>query len=150
MRFDRVDENQEIVETFRVKPNVQYNKELTKIAAPNPSTKHYLHKDIFTSIASLPRSQQDIELAKEVEDSLNYVTYEGSIGDTLITKEHFAIVRDLTFEPKIKDMPLDSLTLSLGVELEFGEVNGDTTYTLTSGMGLKDNNIFEYLSLIHI
>lgn len=144
VRFDRINEKQEIVETFRVKPNVQYNKEFTKIAASNPDTKHYFHKDIFTNIASLPRSQQDIEMAKEVEDSLDYFTFKGNVGDTLITKEHYAIIRELSFDPYIKDMPSDSLSLSIGVELEFGEVNGDTTYTLTPAMGLKDNNIFEY------
>ncbi len=144
VRFDRIDEHQEIVETFRVTPNVQYNKEFTKIAASNPATKHYWNKDIFTNIASLPRSQQDIELAKEVEDSLDYNTYRGFVGDTLITKQHFAIIREVTYEPSIKDVPEDSLTLSLGVELEFGAMDDDKTYILTPAMGLKENNIFEY------
>lgn len=144
VRFDRLDEQQQIVETFHVRPNVQYNKEFTKIAASNPDTKHYFHKDIFTNIASLPRSQQDIELAKEVEDSLDYLEYRGFIGDTLITKEHYAVIKGMNFEPKIKDMPSDSLIISLGVELEFSKLDTDSTYTLMPAMGLKENNIFEY------
>ena len=144
VRFDKVDERQQIVESFTVSPNVQYNKEFTKIAASNPDTKHYLHKDIFTNIASLPRSQQDIELAKEVEDSLKYFTYSGQVGDTLITKGHFAIIRGLTYSPSHEDINQDSMVLTLGVDLDFGVMDEDTTYRLTPAMGLKDNSIFEY------
>jgi len=147
VKFDRVDERQQIVESFTVSPNVQYNKEFTKIAASNPDTKHYIHKDIFTNIASLPRSQQDIELAKEVEDSLKYFTYSGQVGDTLITKGHFAIIRGLTYSPQHEDINRDSMVLTLGVDLEFGTLGDDTTYHITPAMGLKDNSIFEYHAL---
>ena len=142
--FEKVGKDSTVIESFKVHPNVQYDKKFSKIAASNPSTKHYLTRDIFTNIASLPRSQMDIELAKEVEDSLDYYTYTGSIGDTLITKKHFAIIKEVTFDPSHPDVHMDSLSLALGVVLEVGDMESNETKTIIPTIGLRENTLFEF------
>ncbi len=72
VEYVRRNEEGEIVESFELKPNVLYDKSYTKIAASNPATKHYLEKDIFTHIASLPQVEMDFDLKRRKEDSLNY------------------------------------------------------------------------------
>ena len=89
-----VDENGEVTEQFTVKPIALYDNRVIKVAAFNPSTKHYLDKDIFTHIANIPENEGDFSKRQEIEDSLNYVAYEALLGDTIQTEEkkHFVII----------------------------------------------------------
>ncbi len=145
--FEKVRSDSTVVESFVVTPNVQYDKKFTKVAASNPDTKHYFTRDIFTNIASLPRSQMDIELAKEVEDSLDYQLYYGQVGDTLITRQHYARINAVTFNPKHPELELDSMTLAIGVDLTLGDIKSGKEVNLTPSIGLKDNSLLQYHAL---
>lgn len=141
--FERKD-GDKVLESFVLHPNVQYDRDFKKVAASNPDTKHYLHKDIFTNIASLPRSQMDITLAQEIEDSLEYIEYKPRIGDTIFTKKHYGIVKGISFENK----PEDSFDLSVGVQMEFKTLDSDESYSINPVVGVKENLIFEVPEII--
>lgn len=47
IRFNKVDENLKVTEDFTLEPNALYSNDMSKVAAFNPDTRHYLHKDIF-------------------------------------------------------------------------------------------------------
>ncbi|RME98097.1 MAG: cytochrome c assembly protein, partial [Bacteroidetes bacterium] len=49
--FKRKDARGQVVEEFELFPNILYTKDFDKVAAANPSTRHYLTRDIFTHIA---------------------------------------------------------------------------------------------------
>jgi cytochrome c-type biogenesis protein CcmF len=86
VRFERRDESGNVKgESFELYPNVMYDRQFSKIVANNPSTKHYWDYDIFTMITSLPKAELDPEFARQQEDSLKYVPYALSPGDTLRT-----------------------------------------------------------------
>ncbi len=78
--FKLRDEAGKVVENFMLNPNILYNKDFTKIDYTNPSTKHYLTKDIFTHVSSLSKEEIDPEFAKTVEDSLKYTPFDVEIG----------------------------------------------------------------------
>ena len=59
--------------TIGAEATALYNNTITKVAAFNPSTLHTLSKDIFTYIASIPQIEADMEIARQKEDSLEYV-----------------------------------------------------------------------------
>ncbi len=143
IKFERI-EDSVVVESFMLHPNVQFDRDFKKVAASNPDTKHYLHKDIFTNIASLPRSQMDISLAQEIEDSLEYKPYKPSLGDTIYTSKHYGVVKDIVFNPSLED----SFDLSVAVEIEFKNLDGDQVFTVTPAVGVKDNMIFEIPEVI--
>ena len=73
--YKRRDETGKVVEQFQLEPNILYDKEFTKVAASNPSTKQYWNRDVFTHIAALPPEEMDITEKKAKEDSLDYKTY---------------------------------------------------------------------------
>lgn len=81
--FKKLGQDGTYTDSFKVRPNILYDRAMTKVAASNPSTKKYLTKDIFTHVHSLPPEQVNIELAKEKEDSLRYIKYELKLGDTI-------------------------------------------------------------------
>lgn len=88
IHFKKLSEDGEkTVEEFTVQPNILYSKDFTKIAASNPSTKHYWNKDIFTHIASLPTDQVSIEEATRKNESIVY-------DDILVSKDKWVSYQD--------------------------------------------------------
>ncbi len=94
INFQKLSENGEVVEEFNVRPNILYNKEFKEIAAYNPSTRRYLHKDIFTHISALPQVEMDFEYRRQREDSLNYKLYELPVGDQAILFNDTMTIKD--------------------------------------------------------
>ncbi len=116
-------------DSFIVTPNILYDKDFSKVAASNPSTRHYLSHDIFTHIHSLPPEQVNVELAKEKEDSLQYDAYEMNIGDTLFLSDGvFGVLEYIgrqTTHPDYEPNPLDYLG---SISLRFSKVGEDSSY----------------------
>jgi cytochrome c-type biogenesis protein CcmF len=81
--YKRRDKTGKVVEQFELQPNILYDKEFTKVAASNPSTKQYWNRDVFTHIAALPPEEMDITEKKAKEDSLKYNTHIMGVGETL-------------------------------------------------------------------
>ena len=118
--YSRVEE-QDTVEQFMITPNVLFNNALSKVEATNPSTKHYLSKDIFTYVAALPGEQMDIEEAKRINDTLNYVLHELAIGDTLETDKFQFVINGISTSATNPDY--EPLAGDLAVEIEFDAVD---------------------------
>lgn len=104
-------------ESFVLTPNVMYDRPMKKVVATNPSTQHYLHRDIFTHIVSLPKAELDPEFAKQQEDSLKFVKYEGAIGDTIYTQEHYLVVEGITKSPAHPEYKPKAGDLAYGVHI---------------------------------
>lgn len=81
VNFERRNTEGEIVESFELTPNILYNKEFTKVAAANPSTRQYWNRDIFTHIVALPPEEMDINEKKMKEDSLQYRPFTLEVGE---------------------------------------------------------------------
>jgi cytochrome c-type biogenesis protein CcmF len=86
VEFKRLDEKGDTVETFTTYPNVLYDRKLSKVAAQNPDTKHYLNKDIFTYVDGLPAEQQDIANIQRTDSALTYKPYLIRPGQTIETE----------------------------------------------------------------
>lgn len=85
--FVKVDSAGATTDSFRLSPNVQFDREFKKQAASNPSTKRYFNRDIFTHIAGIPPELGDLERAKAKEDSLRYLMYKLLAGETVRTEK---------------------------------------------------------------
>ena len=133
VNYKRKNEKGELVEDFTLQPNILYDKNFSKIAASNPSTKHYWHKDVFTHIPSLPIEEMDAEARQALEDSLKYVRYEVPLHqpfkildttqmeklDTFIVKEYIGILESITRNPTHPDYHPEVGDLTLGARLRF-------------------------------
>ncbi len=97
VNYKKRDENGRILEEFDLEPNILYDKTFTKVAASNPSTKHYLGRDVFTHIAALPPEEMDLTAKKAKEDSLNYQAFQLAPGSELIFFDTIPVKNPDTF-----------------------------------------------------
>lgn len=144
LKFEKQEAEASKADPFYVYPNVLYTNDLQKIAATNPDTRHYLHKDIFVQIASLPPAQQDVELARMQEDSLKYEKYHLNIGDTIYTKDKYGIVEYVNFNPKSKDFKQSDSDLGLAVGVRFLSLDGTYNKLIEPTVALKENMLYQY------
>jgi len=129
VNYKRIGENGAVTEEFNLTPNIIYDKNEPKIAASNPSTKRYLHRDIFTHVSALPRVELEPEYAKEVEDSLNYKTYEIQTGETINIGGYEVKFVDFNKDPEKKSDNTTANDIVLGATLEIKSKISDSIWT---------------------
>ncbi len=158
VEYTKKDEKGAIVEQFSVFPNVLYDKSFTKIAASNPSTKHYLHKDIFSHVAALPPSELDPELAKEMEDSLDYQRLDLTIGEWMSVSDTLPIVDADTFRVKHFEVLLESVEknaknkdyipqegdISLGLNMKVKDLKSEKIHDAKPIIVLRGNMLYGF------
>lgn len=142
--FEKEKNDGTVSEKFSVRPNVLFSNDLTKVAASNPDTKHFFAKDIFVSVQSLPASQMDVDMAKEAEDSLKYVQYTLKPGDTLFTKDKYAIVEYLSYNPRHKDFKPEESDIALAVGIRFHSLDESYNELIEPAISLHENLLYQY------
>ena len=144
VNFKEIKEDGKPGDEFTLQPNVLYDQEFLKVAAANPSTKHYLTKDIFTHITSLPAGQQSAEEAQAIEDSLKFDSYDAMVGDTFFTRNYFAEIAEITRNPTHKDYEPEEGDLAIGVKIVFREVEKEHRWETDAAIVLRGNLVFTY------
>jgi cytochrome c-type biogenesis protein CcmF len=129
VNYKRMTDEGKITEEFNLTPNIIYDKNEPKIAASNPSTKRYLHRDIFTHVSALPRVELEPEYARQVEDSLKYQTYEIETGETLDLAGYEVTFIDFNKNPKNKSNHTSENDIVLGATLKIKSKISDSTWT---------------------
>ena len=81
-----------VAEEFSLFPNAQINPKMGMVA--NPDTKHYLTKDVFTHVSSVPDN------TKLTDKTVNY---NAGVGDTFYTRKNYIVFRALNSKPPIPD-----------------------------------------------
>jgi len=149
IKIEREDSLLGNVDPYYVYPNVLFSNDFTKVAATNPDAKHFLSKDIFTSVASLPKSQMDVKFAKEEEDSLKYVKYELDVGDTLFTREHYGVIEAVTMDPTNEDYLQHDNDLGIGAQIRFRSLDGTFDEVVEPAVGVRENLLYQYHAQIN-
>ncbi len=144
IKFVETNDADEVVDSFYVHPHVLYSNDLKKVAASNPGTKHFISRDVFTHIASLPRAQMDVDMAIAEEDSLEYVVYDVQLNDTIYFNHGFGTVDDLTFSPQNTDYVADDNDFGLGVRMSIYDSTGIIVQKIEPALSVKDNLLFHY------
>ncbi len=148
----------EVTEDFNLHPNVLYDKSYTKIAASNPSTKHYLARDIFTHITALPETEMNFELKKNREDSLDYKTLEASLNqpvevldtvwvknlDTTRIRQYTFTVEAVTFDPSHPDYTPEPGDLAVGINIAVHREDKDSIYRAQPVIVLRQQLLYTY------
>ncbi|HXH17543.1 MAG TPA: cytochrome c biogenesis protein CcsA, partial [Chitinophagales bacterium] len=92
VHYLRKDESGKIREEFILRPNAQINPKMGLIA--NPDTRHYLTKDIYTHVTSVP----DKKAKEEKEEAFEPDTV--AVGDTFYLAKSFAVLERLEPNPQ--------------------------------------------------
>ncbi len=112
---------------FTLYPNAQINNEQGLM--PNPDTRHYITRDIFTHVSSVPNTDEDGEWEEQDEKVL-------SPGDT------FALNRYMVVFQRIDTMPGENISADLAGHLlhigRFTITSPDSTWEARPVFGMKN------------
>jgi len=156
IQFEKLDSTGRVLKTFTLRPTALYDNQMQKVAAYNPSTRHYLKEDIFTHIASLPVVEADVEEASKVEDSLEYKLYsllpgtETTLLDTISVRDTIAVREFLVesgypdYEPSHPGYDPQEGDLVVGTRLAVTDVKKDTTYIAEPILVLRGAMLYTY------
>ena len=81
----------------------------------NPDTKHYLTKDVFTHVTSVPDNSK-------VKDKTT--TYEAGVGDTFFTKKNFIVFKAMNPKPTIPEGYDMKGKVAVGAVLDIKSLDG--------------------------
>ncbi|MBK8734445.1 MAG: cytochrome c biogenesis protein CcsA [Saprospiraceae bacterium] len=131
-------------EKFVLNPEIQYDNKLTKVAASNPATKHYLSKDIFTIISQIPKTQMDATASAAAEDSIDFEQYNVSIGDTFYTRKSFGILKNI--RNRIDKHEFETLNTDEQLELDFEFYNLDVkkSFLASPAIIFRENLVYRF------
>jgi len=156
VNFKRLKENGQVAEDFTVRPTAQFDNKLVKVAAYNPDTQHYLDKDIFTLIRTLPLKEADLNEKKRLEDSLNYkiiqfpLEAQASFVDSLPSADSFFVNNFDVFLEKIipnathPDYEAKEGDIVMGAKLKIQLRGKPEVYDATPVILLRNNLVFSY------
>jgi cytochrome c-type biogenesis protein CcmF len=150
LRFQKIDSLGNTLESFNLHPVVVYDNDFTKVAAVNPSTKHYLHKDIFTTIASLPPEMMDIEKMKEKEDTLRYQSIEvAPLQKTSLKRAEVQLLSYSTTGFTHPEYQAVNGDIALGLRLQFTNEAREIDKVVEPGIVLRNGLLYTFPVEIH-
>ena len=143
--FKKVDENNKVLEQFKLQPNSVYSNDFQKVAAFNPDTKHYWTKDIFSCLVSLAPTKMDVEAARAFEDTLQWTRHELRLNDTLKTDaDNWFVVSSIGFRPDHPEFEPEDNDFGVEAVVEVGNEIYDTSFQLKTALGLQGALLFKY------
>jgi cytochrome c-type biogenesis protein CcmF len=122
----------EMVESFTLYPFAQINPKMGLIASPD--TRHYLSKDIYTHVSSVPDKTADDWKIKHKE----YVSYTVSKGDTVkVSNDTKVIIRGLSSVSSEKTMYSNAHV----AEMQLDVITPFKTFQATPAFIIKDSAV---------
>ncbi len=146
VNYKRVDPaTGQVSENFDLYPNGQINEKMGGLIA-SPSTRHYLFRDIYTHISSVPTLEDQAK--KNSDSSYASKVFKAHLGDSLKISGGSILVEELDKTPAIRNITIDSSKrdLAVGLRLKVRLANG--TYTSEPVFLIKNSSIFDLASKI--
>lgn len=129
-----------IKENFNLYPNAQQNVKMRQIIA-SPDTRHYIFKDVYTHVSSVPLKEEEHEPHEGHTDEENYekpVVHEVTLGDTVKIKDGFMIVKSINRDATVENIPLKENDVAVRMVLEIHSNNkvytGEPVFLLKGGV----------------
>jgi cytochrome c-type biogenesis protein CcmF len=144
INFKKVNDSLQVTEEMNLYPNAMYSNDFSKVAAFNPSTKHYLHKDIFTCVVGLPPALQNAEEAKKIEDSLKFVLHTIPLRDTIELKGYIIKPESITYSPSNDEFTKHRHDAGIGVNLRIQDKKTDSVYIAQAALGMDGALMYNY------
>ena len=159
IQYEKLDDNGEVAETFTVHPSATYNNTVTKIAAFNPDSKHYLGRDIFTHIAALDSTEFDADARRAFEKRLEFATVAVPLEqqvvfrdtmpvnarrDTMLIRNYRVEVKQLIYNPTHPDYQPEEGDLAVGAEVEITHLRTAIGRTVRPAIALRGNVVYTF------
>jgi cytochrome c-type biogenesis protein CcmF len=148
INFKRQGEDGDTREDFDLDPNVLYSKDFSEVRVSNPSTKHYLTRDIFTHITSLPPSEMGLTARQSIEDSLRFEEYTVSLRDTIYTSKSYGVLQHIKLHPTHPEYERDSNDITIGLVVDFYRLGTDEVWRAEPMICLRGNLVYNFADQI--
>jgi cytochrome c-type biogenesis protein CcmF len=131
VHYVKRDKDGSISEEFSLFPNAQLNPKMGMLA--NPDTKHYLTKDVFTHVTSVPDN------TKLKDKTTEYIA---GVGDTFYTRKNFIVFRAMNPKPVIPEGYDMEGKVAVGAKLEIKSLDGNSvTAEPIYVINMEDNSV---------
>jgi len=117
-RFDSATNKK--TESFTLLPNAQINPKMGLIS--NPATRHYVSRDIYTHVTSVPDKSRD---ENEIESKFKPVTKK--IGDTIFTASNYVVLEKLERLTKDPRTTIGANDIAVAANLSIKSLTGMNT-----------------------
>jgi cytochrome c-type biogenesis protein CcmF len=144
IKFQKIDKELNVLDSFILRPTALYSNDFTKIASFNPDTKHYLTKDVFSCLTNLPTHLTDNEAMKEMEDTLKFTQYAAAMGDTITTDIHKIVIVGINTEPTHQEYKHDKHDFGVEVTIQLLGLDGSFITEEIAAIGLEGSLIYSY------
>lgn len=144
IQFSKIDSNNNIIEEFVLHPSAVYSNDMQEIVSFNPSTKRYLHKDIFSHIPGLPRHLMKVEFAREMEDTLNYQVFDVDYNAPIIYDSLEIKLNELYFEPNHPDYVPKENDLAIGFDFTLNDLRKGKTFNIRPEIVLRGAIVYKF------
>jgi len=144
IQFQKLDDSLRVVDEITLHPNAMYSNDFGKVAAYNPDTKHYLLKDIFTCVVGLPPSLESAEKAKEIEDSIKFVTHTFDLDAAIKIGDFEITASNPNFKPTNLEYNNHTHDAGMGIDVVVKDLKNDTTYYGEAALGMKGALMYNY------
>ena len=116
--YKKLDKEGNVIESFVLYPNAQINPNMGLIS--NPDTRHYLTKDIYTHVTSVPDRE------KMAEDAGVFELDTIAVGDTFYTAKSFVIIERMVANPETGSFELSEKDIAVGAQLTAQTLEGNS------------------------
>jgi cytochrome c-type biogenesis protein CcmF len=144
IKFTKIDQDLNVLDSFILRPTAQYSNDFTKLAAFNPDTRHYFTKDVFSCLTNLPPHLTDNDLMKEMEDSIKFTKYNVKLGDTITTDIHKIVITDLNNVPTHPEYKHDKHDFGVQATLQIFSLENEFIREEIAAIGLEGSLIYSY------
>ncbi|PUZ26008.1 cytochrome c assembly protein [Chitinophaga parva] len=133
VRYVKVDKDGKITEQFTLYPDAFVNRKMAQASlVANPSSKHYLTKDIFTYLTSLP----DPDAYK---DTAQYVPHDVKPGDSIFFSQGYMVLKNIQPRPETKNYKPQGNDIAVSAKLEVHSLTNDELYHLEPVYLIRDS-----------
>ncbi len=149
IKFSKVDSTNKILEEFTLNPMTVFSNDKTEVVAFNPSTRHYIGKDIFSHIAGLPKQLMKTEYAREMEDTLNYQKITLSENIPFENEQFIISVQKIDFDPSHIDYEKEENDLAMGLTLNVLDKASEKSYEIKPVVALRGAVVYKFFGEIN-
>jgi cytochrome c-type biogenesis protein CcmF len=140
--FERKDSVQN--DSFLLRPNIIYNKDFTKVEAYNPDTRRKWNYDVFMHLSGLPPQEMNFQEARALEDSLDYMIKDITLGDTLSFQDHQFTFSIMTEQPEHPDYDYKEGDQTVGLNIKYLGGQFTNTEEKECFLLLREGYLFQY------
>ncbi len=119
VNFVRFDKDYNEIENFTLMPHIRSGSNPGE-RFPNPDTKHFLHKDIYTHVTSTPKPKEEQEARQDT-----FATSVVSKGDTFYSARAFLVVKDVNPAPPEKGFTRRDGDIAVGLKIGAYTLQGE-------------------------